>query len=381
MANAAKYAAGAVGNLTAHFERKKDDCGEYAKFGNTNIDPSRTPLNYNLAPERGMTQAEYIAQRKSEVRCLKRADVNVMCAWIVTLPKVITRADGGVVDADRAEREFFEKTYQFLEKRYGGVENVISAYVHKDEATPHMHFAFVPVVRDKKRGDLKVSASEVIDRAELQRFHGELDAHLNGPGGAYRYEVQNEATKDGNKTVAQLKAESRKAISAEIAAQELGFDEAVGKMHEQLHEVQSELADKEDQVFEAENKLSRLERDIRRVGADAEQQFDDMIAEKAATLTALEAKIETAQRELTRFERFIDWADKKTGGKLRALWETFIRADREGRPLDAPEKPQEAPRSVLADLARYKEEIARKRQEAEKQPAAPKKGRGGHELD
>ena len=53
-------------------------------------------------------------------------------------------------DKEQVERLFFERTYRFLCDRYGE-QNVISAYVHKDEKTPHMHFAFVPVTEDKKQ--------------------------------------------------------------------------------------------------------------------------------------------------------------------------------------------------------------------------------------
>ena len=45
---------------------------------------------------------------------------------------------------ERMQELFFEETYAFLSERYGA-QNVISAYVHLDERSPHMHFAFVPV--------------------------------------------------------------------------------------------------------------------------------------------------------------------------------------------------------------------------------------------
>ena len=45
-----------------------------------------------------------------------------------------------------------------MNERYGK-ENVISAYVHFDEVTPHMHY-FVPVVEDKKKGGYKLSAKK-----------------------------------------------------------------------------------------------------------------------------------------------------------------------------------------------------------------------------
>ena len=139
MAHCKKFSKAGCGHMFKHYERAKDEQGEYIKFGNEDIDPTRTHLNYNLAPNRGMTQGEYVRQRCEEVYCLNRKDVNVMCSWVVTMPK----------DLDPAKtREFMQQTYNFLADRYGE-KNVVSAYVHMDEVTPHMHFAFVPVT-DRK---------------------------------------------------------------------------------------------------------------------------------------------------------------------------------------------------------------------------------------
>lgn len=52
MAHFAKYTAAAAGHLSKHYERAKDKNGDYIKFGNKDIDPDRTPENYNLAPDR-----------------------------------------------------------------------------------------------------------------------------------------------------------------------------------------------------------------------------------------------------------------------------------------------------------------------------------------
>lgn len=148
MANAQKYTRAACGHLAAHYERRKDEKGEYVKFGNQDIDPQKTHLNYNLCPRRGLEQIDFIRQRTTEARTLKRDDVNVMCSWVVTLPEYRHHNQNLHVspDKEQVERLFFERTYQFLCDRYGE-QNVISAYVHKDEKTPHMHFAFVPVTK------------------------------------------------------------------------------------------------------------------------------------------------------------------------------------------------------------------------------------------
>lgn len=180
------------GHMTSHFDRSAKN------ISNENINESKTNLNYNLA-DQSMQQIDFINKRCSEVKCQNRKDVNVMCSWVVTAPK----------DLSENELEpFFKATYEFLEKKYKK-ENVISAYVHMDEVTPHLHFAFVPVVKSLKKGKEieKVSAKELINRQELKLFHGALEKHIELSLG-HEVNLLNRATKEGNKSIELLKRES-----------------------------------------------------------------------------------------------------------------------------------------------------------------------------
>ena len=196
MAHVAKYTKGALGHMFAHYERARGKDGEYIKFGNESIDTTKSHLNYNLAPNRDMSQGEFVKKRCNEVKCLNRKDVNVMCSWVVTAPK----------DLDPSQQEdFFKESYKFLEDRYGD-DNVVSAYVHLDEATPHMHFSFVPVVYDSKKDILKVNAKQKVSRSDLQSFHKDLQEHLDRAN--IKCNVLNEATREGNKSIDELKRQS-----------------------------------------------------------------------------------------------------------------------------------------------------------------------------
>lgn len=73
-----------------------------------------------------------------------------------------------------------------------------------DETTPHMHYAFVPVVEDKKKGGYKLSAKEAVNRKDLQTFHNDLSKHMELAFGK-DIGILNEATKEGNKSIAELK--------------------------------------------------------------------------------------------------------------------------------------------------------------------------------
>lgn len=219
-----KYTKVALGHLGKHYERGKDDNGEYVKFGNPDIDPQRTHLNYNLAPEHN--QMDFIKQRLSEVYCLNRKDVNVMCSWVVTAPKDLALGQ---------QEDFFKESYKFLENRYGK-ENVISSYVHLDETTPHMHFAFIPVVFDKKKDRYKVSAKERVNKLELKSFHSDYQEYLDKA--KIRCNVLNEATKEGNRSIEELKRESATERLKEVSEK---ASKIVSKAQEEVQGIKDSL--------------------------------------------------------------------------------------------------------------------------------------------
>ncbi len=196
MANIAKFTKGAVNGLSLHDTRAKKPNGEYYKHKNQDIDISRSHLNYNLAPH-SLNPREFVEKRIKEIRCLNRADVKVMATCIVTKP-------AGVKPEE--QELFFKETYKFLEKDFGK-ENVAGAWVHLDETTPHLHFSFVPVTFDKKKELYKVSAKEVLNRSYFEKYHTRLEKHLEKIFGR-EVGILNGATKEGNKSIDELKRET-----------------------------------------------------------------------------------------------------------------------------------------------------------------------------
>lgn len=164
MAHVEKFTQGSVNGLSIHIERKTTN------HSNPDIDSERTYLNYDLCDKEG-DMNQRLKNRLAEVYCFNRADVKVMADWIVTLPKSLEQ------ETMSTQKEFFKTTVDFLNERYGR-QNVLSATVHHDETTPHLHYAFIPVVFDEKKQREKVSAKEVLTRKELSSFHQDLDNYL-----------------------------------------------------------------------------------------------------------------------------------------------------------------------------------------------------------
>lgn len=234
MAHVEKYTRAVTGHMLGHYDRSKEP--------SENIDTSRSHLNYNLAPQ-PLSQLTFLHKRLSEVKLQNRKDVNVMCDWILTAPK----------DLPTEEHEkFFGSAFNFMAARYGK-ENVISAYVHMDEAQPHMHFSFVPVVKCLKNGKQieKVSAKEVINRHELRVFHDDLQKHIESDLG-HEVSILNEATKEGNKSIADLKRRS--------ATERL--QEATAEATRILSEAQDGVKVLQQQEKTLQTQIESLQRDI-----------------------------------------------------------------------------------------------------------------------
>lgn len=186
--------------------------------------------NYQLHPDRGMSDYEYLKQRKSELYCYDRKDVKVIAGWIVTCPAEVT-------DPEQQKR-FFQSTYDFLTSRYGGERNVVQAYVHYDEGKrvklvnkdgspaldkdgkqktelkcgrPHLHYVFVPTVKDDKheQGE-KICCKDVVNKFDLTTIHQDLQKHLKNNGVQGKVLTGITKANGGNRTVGELKREWEK---------------------------------------------------------------------------------------------------------------------------------------------------------------------------
>ena len=132
----AKYKGPEIGHIESHNERTKE---KYAS--NPDVDMSRSHLNFHLVTPQRKYRAE-AEKQIAEAGCRTRSDsVRVVEALVTASPEFFK-------GKKRAEiRAFFEEALHFLEQ-HQSKETIISAVVHMDEKTPHMHLCFVPLTED-----------------------------------------------------------------------------------------------------------------------------------------------------------------------------------------------------------------------------------------
>lgn len=175
MANLKHFHRSAVRSILNHVTRTDN-------YSNKDIDYSRSKYNFSLTTH---DAHEFYKKRLSEVHCLNRANVNTLSSWCVTLPKGVKKED---------QRKFFEETVKFLNDRYGE-KNCVSAEVHFDETTPHLHYCFIPIVFDTKKNREKVDRKSIFTLKELKTFHNDLQNHINQALG-YEVPILNGALKN-----------------------------------------------------------------------------------------------------------------------------------------------------------------------------------------
>lgn len=130
-----------------HNERKTKN------HSNKNIDSSKTELNYYLKKN----ELSYIKEfdrikEKYDLKGQIRSNSNIMSEMVFTSNQKFFDEIGY-----EESKRYFTESYNFIYTYKNlGEQNIISAVVHMDEDTPHMHLLFIPVVHTTDKEGNKI---------------------------------------------------------------------------------------------------------------------------------------------------------------------------------------------------------------------------------
>lgn len=226
---------------------------------NPNIDAMRSPENrdeslYPGTPAESWNRALEVAQSCSKRKI--RNDMVVMSCDVVHLPKNWDEISGGADPIEFFERvalPFYRNRYAVMENH----ENEVSAVIHFDETTPHLHYKYVPVVDDGDR--YRLSHKQVNGLKDLQSLHGDLQRYAEDAGyvGLDLYDEKRAAEREKAYEMPEYRAE----------------------MERKKEELEKELVEKRNQLdeisIEIENETQRLER-LRLEGERADQRIEGL---------------------------------------------------------------------------------------------------------
>ena len=179
-----------MGYAVLHLEKAKGaDSGMSAHIERTiqpkNADPTRTHLNRELIqfPDGVHNRTEAIQHRLDTAGLTRKIGKNQVLAIRIVLTG--THEDMEQIEKNGRLDEWCQDNIDWLRKTYGA-GNVVSAVLHMDEETPHIHATVVPIVQTERKKQKKeqtvkkryrtkapaprLCADEVMSRANLIRY-------------------------------------------------------------------------------------------------------------------------------------------------------------------------------------------------------------------
>ena len=153
----AKYKGPTISRIEAHNERTKDF---YAS--NPDIKMELSKYNFHLVKPNGKYRIEADGLIR-EAGCKARKDSVRMVETLITASPEFFAGK-----KPKEIKEFFEHALEFLKTKQA-VETIVSAVVHVDEKTPHMHLCFVPITADGR-----LSAKDIVgNKKKLTQWQDE----------------------------------------------------------------------------------------------------------------------------------------------------------------------------------------------------------------
>ncbi len=166
--------------MSDHIERKNIP---------NNADPTRTHLNRELIvfPEGVENRNQAICQRLESAGLTRKIGINQVCVIRI----VVSGSPEDMKKIEQAGRldEWCRDNVDWLKQTYGS-ENIVSAVLHMDEKTPHIHATLIPIVRSERRKKKseeqtikkyrkkptdapRLSANDIMTRQRLKNYQDE----------------------------------------------------------------------------------------------------------------------------------------------------------------------------------------------------------------
>ena len=315
-----------------------------------NIDPTRTHLNRELImfPDGVCNRTLAIRHRLDTAGLKRKIGKNQVQAIRIVLSG--THEDMARVEGEGKLDEWCADNVKWLRETYGA-DNLVSAVLHMDEETPHIHATIVPIVQGERRKQKKeenvkrkykvkapaprLCADEVMSRANLIRYQDSYGDHMAKYGlkrgirgsvakhlSTHEYYrnliIQGEDIQANIANLLAREAEARRIIAeAEKAKQELARIKAETKTVElknsaartataALNGIGSLLGSNKMSRLESENRqlhgeVAELKESIGQMRTDMQKMRDSYTAEQLRVS-------EQHQREIGNFRRIIDKA-------------------------------------------------------------------------
>ncbi|MFV0537072.1 MAG: MobV family relaxase [Dysgonomonas sp.] len=259
--------------MTAHIERSVEP---------KNADKNRTHLNREFIefPD-GVDNRTQAIQHRIKTAGIKRK-VTKDQVRVIRINLSGTHEDMKGIEAEGRLDEWCRDSIDYLKREFGE-KNVVSAVLHMDEKTPHIHASIVPIVegerrkakveRDngkrkyKKKNTVRLCADDIMTRDNLERFqdtYAEAMAKYGLQRGIRGSEARHITTGEYYRNIFE-QAENAKIERDLFEQQKIEKEQAIKELQRKEQEKAMCLADLQQKIGGKESELKEKEKQLREV--------------------------------------------------------------------------------------------------------------------
>lgn len=169
----ANYKKDNLAGLYKHNERKN------INYSNKEINKNNSLKNYSIKQcNTTYNNAIKILQKENNLQGRIIKTTNVVCEFVITSGKEFFEKIG-----EEETKRYFKTAYDFVANYKNlGEKYILSAKVHMDESTPHMHLVFVPVIHK-----IDTKSGKQIDKIACSEYWKGKDSYRQLQDNFYKY--------------------------------------------------------------------------------------------------------------------------------------------------------------------------------------------------
>ena len=301
-------------------KRKKSDLSGIQK------ENTRTATEYNNKVAPGMdifnvTLKESNNWLQDISKEIQAAGAKTRSNSVLALDTIYTASPDFFQDKTNAENDkFFQDCLRFHENHFG---HIISAVVHYDETTPHLHVISVPLTKDGR-----LSARDVIgNKAKMTKTQDqffeqvgkgyglERGIHMDGQEKKQHISAQEHELREIKQEIAReqerLEAAEHSEETARTRAQK--YKQTAAELQKQVEQLQEERSKQHKSLLLLTEAANNKQKEVKHLNY--------VLQEKKGEFEAIKGNIQTATKDLEEISGYLSRAEQNKAQEIANRWE------------------------------------------------------------
>ena len=280
---------------------------------NNRVQPGMDVFNVNLIQSNNWMQ-----DIQAEI---DRAGAKTRSNSVVALDAIYTASGEFFKGKSNEENDqFFRDCLKFHQRRFG---HVVSAVIHYDETTPHLHILSVPLTQDGRlsareiignRGNLSRMQTEFFEQVRkeyglergVQMDGQEKKEHISAQEHELR-EIKQKITREQER----LETVEHSEETARTRAQE--YKQTVAQLQKEIEQLQEKRSKQHKSLLQLTEATNNKQKEIKRLNYT--------LQEKKGEFEAIKGNIQTATKDLETLSGYISKAEQERAWEIADRWE------------------------------------------------------------